>query len=172
MGFADNNVNVLDPAAGTLSFIVDACQLSIDEYKNNIGDGETDSFIKNHIIKHFYGLELMMTPYVMGHLRMKMLLDNNEYKITDDRIRLALTNTLDDGIQKGIYKTPMGTAIERESACASTIKSKNPILAIIGNPPYSVKSDNKSDFINKEMKVSQSRSLSPLCKPDKLDVII
>jgi type I restriction-modification system DNA methylase subunit len=70
MGFGDDDVRVLDPAVGTASFITSACQIGIDEMKASRGDGMIDGFIKNHILKRFYGFELMMTPYVLGHLKM------------------------------------------------------------------------------------------------------
>jgi len=32
--------------------------------------------IKNHLLKHFYGFELLITPYVISHLNLTDLLKN------------------------------------------------------------------------------------------------
>lgn len=146
LGFGDTGVRVLDPAAGTLSFITSACRIGIDEMKDAAGDGAIDGFIKNHILKRFYGFELMMTPYVLGHLKMKTLLDENGYPLSTERVNLFLTNTLDTrpGVQS--HLTPIGVALEKEAVCVDKVRSKKPILAVIGNPPYSVSSANKGLF--------------------------
>ena len=166
LGFGDTGVRVLDPAAGTLSFIADACQIGINEMKKAAGDGVIDDFIKNHILKRFYGFELMMTPYVLGHLKMKMLLDENKYPLSSERVNLFLTNTLDPrpGVQSNL--TEIGKALGEEAACVDKVRAKKPILAVIGNPPYSVSSANKALF-KEELKlykhgVRDERNILPL----------
>jgi type I restriction-modification system DNA methylase subunit len=147
LGFGNKDVSVLDPAAGTLSFITNACQIAIDEMKKNQGDGKVSGFIKDHILKRFYGYEIMMTPYVLGHLKMKTLLDKNNYPIGNERIRLLLNNALDPMIQGNLPpKSGIGGAMKKEADCARKVRNKESILAIIGNPPYSVNSANKDMF--------------------------
>ena len=153
MGFGDVGVRVLDPSAGTLSFITSACRLGIDKMVASTGDGVIDGFIKNHILKHFYGFELMMTPYVLGHLKMFALLSENAYQLSTERINLFLTNTLDTSHGTQSHITPIGVALEKEAECVRDVRAKTPILAIIGNPPYQSRSENVTDFTKKEMDV-------------------
>ena len=152
-GFADENVTVLDPAAGTLTFLAETAKLAVDEFVLKYGEGGRESFIKDHILKHFYAFELMMAPYAVGHLKMSFLLEELGYRLQkDDRVKLYLTNTLE---MEELAQTelPGMASLSEESHLAGRVKKEQPILVILGNPPYSVSSVNKSDFIEQEMNV-------------------
>jgi len=74
-GFASDSVTVLDPAAGTLTFLAEAARLAVDEFVSKYGEGGKHEFIRKHILENFYALELMMAPYAVGHLKMSFLLE-------------------------------------------------------------------------------------------------
>ncbi len=166
-GFASETVTVLDPAAGTLTFLAEAAKLAVDEFVSKYGEGGKETFIKEHILKNFYAFELMMAPYAVGHLKMSFLLEELGYKLKkDDRFKLYLTNTLE---MEELAQTefPGMASLSEESHLAGRVKKETPILVILGNPPYSVSSANKSDFIEKEMElykedVRKERNIQPL----------
>jgi predicted helicase len=166
-GFADNNVTVLDPSAGTLTFLAETAKLAVDEFVTGYGEGGKKNFIKDHILKNFYAFELMMAPYAVGHLKMSFLLEELGYKLQkDDRVKLYLTNTLE---MEELAQTelPGMASLSEESHLAGKVKKEQPILVILGNPPYSVSSVNKSDFIEREMNiykedVRSERNIQPL----------
>ena len=166
-GFADKNVTVLDPAAGTLTFLADTAKLAVNEFVSKYGEGGRKDFIKDHILKNFYAFELMMAPYAIGHLKMSFLLEELGYRLQkDDRVKLYLTNTLE---MEELHETklPGMASLSEESHLAGKVKKEQPILVIMGNPPYSVSSVNKSDFIEKEMDVYKAdvrteRNIQPL----------
>ncbi|MEW6409921.1 MAG: N-6 DNA methylase, partial [Nitrospirota bacterium] len=146
-GFASDSVTVLDPAAGTLTFLAEAAKLAVEEFISKYGDGGKENFIKEHILKNFYAFELMMAPYAVGHLKMSFLLEELGYKLQrDDRFKLYLTNTLE---MEELAQTelPGMASLSEESHLAGEIKKETPILVVLGNPPYSVSSANKSKFI-------------------------
>ncbi|RME68207.1 MAG: DNA methyltransferase, partial [Nitrospirae bacterium] len=68
-GLADPGVTVLDPAAGTLTFLAEATRLAIEEFTTRYGEAGMERFIKEHILKNLYAFELMMAPYAIGHLK-------------------------------------------------------------------------------------------------------
>ena len=166
-GFANNNVTVLDPAAGTLTFLAETAKLAVDEFVTGYGEGGKKNFIKDHILKNFYAFELMMAPYAVGHLKMSFLLEELGYKLQkNDRVKLYLTNTLE---MEELAQTelPGMASLSEESHLAGKVKKEQPILVILGNPPYSVSSVNKSDFIEREMNVYKEdvrteRNIQPL----------
>lgn len=166
-GFANQSVTVLDPAAGTLTFLAEAAKLAVEEFTSKYGEGAKENFIKEHILKNFYAFELMMAPYAVGHLKMSFLLEELGYKLhEDDRFKLYLTNTLE---MEELAQTelPGMVSLSEESHLAGKIKKEQPILVILGNPPYSVSSANKSDFIEKEMEIYKEdvraeRNIQPL----------
>ncbi len=166
-GFADKNVTVLDPAAGTLTFLAETAKLAVDEFVYKYGEGGRKNFIKDHILKNFYAFELMMAPYAIGHLKMSFLLEELGYRLQkDDRVKLYLTNTLE---MEELPETrlPGMSSLSEESHLAGRVKKEKPILVILGNPPYSVSSVNKSEFIEQEMNVYKEdvrteRNIQPL----------
>ncbi len=151
-GFACENVTVLDPAAGTLTFLAETAKTAVNEFSVNYGSGGKDQLIKNHILNNFYAFELMMAPYAVGHLKMAFLLEELGYKLQkDDRFKLYLTNTLEleDLAQSTL---PGMSSLSEESHAAGKVKKEQPILVILGNPPYSGHSANKGKWISKEIR--------------------
>jgi hypothetical protein len=146
-GFANTDVTVLDPAGGTLTFLAQTAKFAIEDFTEKYGEGHRENFIKEHILKNFYAFELMMAPYAIAHLKMSFLLDEYGYKMKDtDRFKLYLTNTLEiEDLEQ--TRIPGMASLSEESKQASLVKRKQPILAIMGNPPYSIASYNKSAFI-------------------------
>lgn len=151
-GFASQSVTVLDPAAGTLTFLAETAHLAVEEFTSKYGEGKRRGFIKEHILKNFYAFELMMAPYAIGHLKMSFLLEELGYKLyADDRFKLYLTNTLE---MEELTQTelPGMVSLSEESHMAGKVKKEKPILVILGNPPYSGHSSNIGDWISKEIK--------------------
>ena len=146
-GLANKEVTLLDPAGGTLTFPAEAIKLAVKEFTGKYGDGGKTNFIKNQLLKNFYAFELMMAPYAIGHLKISFLLEELGYTMQeDDRFKLYLTNTLDmEDLQN--TSIPGMSSLSEESHEANKIKHKEPILVILGNPPYSGHSANKSDEI-------------------------
>jgi predicted helicase len=144
-GLASKEVTLLDPAGGTLTFPAEAIKLAVKEFTDKYGEGGLNQFFQNHILKHYFAFEVMMAPYAIGHIKIAFLLEELGYKMKDDdRFHLFLTNTLDmeDLAQTEI---PGLESLSDESHQAGKVKKHDPILVILGNPPYSGISLNKSD---------------------------
>ena len=152
LGLADSSVTVLDPAAGTLTFIAEAFKLAVSEYGSKYGRGDIRGFIKDHLLQNFYAFELMMAPYAIGHLKMGFVLEELGYKLpADERFQLYLTNSLE--MEKPEQTELPGMAsLSEESHMAGTIKKDEDVLVIIGNPPYSVNSYNTGEWIDRLLK--------------------
>ena len=146
-GFANESVTILDPAAGTLTFLAEAANLAVQEFVSKYGDGGKENFIKEHVLKNFYAFELMMAPYAVGHLKMSFLLEELGYGLQDDdRCKLYLTNTLE---MEELAQTelPGMSSLSEESHLAGKVKKEKPILVMLGNPPYSGISANMGKWI-------------------------
>jgi type I restriction-modification system DNA methylase subunit len=161
-GLADGQVTVLDPAAGTLTFLAEAATLAVSEFVKKYGQGGKEAFIKGHILKDFFAFELMMAPYAVGHLKMSFLLEELGYRLGEkDRFKLYLTNTLE---MEDLAQTefPGMASLSEESHLAGRVKKKQPILVILGNPPYSGHSTNIGKWISEEIKVYHQVDGKPL----------
>ncbi|MBI4722362.1 MAG: N-6 DNA methylase, partial [Candidatus Stahlbacteria bacterium] len=146
-GFADKGVTVLDPAAGTLTFLIEAIKLAVNESIDTQGKGSDSGFVKDHILKNFYAFELMMAPYALGHLKMLFVLKELGYDLKDDGVRFYLTNTLEPGVRESTTIPGIGRTLSEEAGKANEVKKATPILVILSNPPYSGISANMTDWI-------------------------
>jgi len=152
-GLAGESVTLLDPAGGTLTFPAEAIKLAvIKEFTEKYGSGGKANFIKNQILKNFYAFELMMAPYAIGHLKMSFLFEEMGYRLNDEeRFKLYLTNTLEmEDLEQ--VQIPGLSSLSEESHLSGEVKKKQPLLVILGNPPYSGISSNMNDWTEKLLK--------------------
>ena len=151
-GLASPEVTILDPAAGTLTFPAEAIKLAINEYSDKYGEGSIHKLIKEHILPHFHAIELMMAPYTVGHLKISYLLAEYGYEMAaDERFKLYLSNTLEPDTPAQL-ETPFTHDITEECNLANKVKHQDPILVIMGNPPYSYMSGNINQWTESLLK--------------------
>lgn len=156
-GFSNNKVTSLDFASGTLTFPINSIKIALSEFSLwNPDLGGISGLIKNHILKNFYAFEILMAPYVLGHLKASLLLREYNYDFNsndkEDRFNLYLTNTLDfDPVKES--NQPFTFYLSEEGKQALSVKKDKSILVIMGNPPYKKHSINKTAFTEKEMGV-------------------
>ena len=150
-GLADPAVTLLDPAAGTLTFPAEAIKLAVQEYVQKYGGGGKTHFIRDQILKNYYAFELMMAPYAIGHMKISYLLEALGFHLQEDEsFQLYLTNTLEmEEITQS--ELPGMRALSEESRLAGRVK-REPILVIMGNPPYSGISSNINAWTEKLLK--------------------
>jgi hypothetical protein len=146
-GLASEGVTLLDPAAGTMTFVARACQEAVREFESKYGAGGREEFIRKHILKNYYAFELMMAPYAVGHLKMSFFLEELGHRLSDDeRFQFYLTNALETAeLEKS--QLPGMVSLSEESSKAGEVKRQRPILVILGNPPYSYESSNRGEWI-------------------------
>ena len=147
LGLADTSkvhnmhrVQVLDPATGTGTFLAEA----VRQIKRNLSGqmGAWPQYVPEHLLPRLYGFELMMAPYTIAHLKLDM-----EIGIpAQQRLRVYLTNSLEESNPDA--GTLFGNYLAQEASAASTIKRDTPVMIVMGNPPYSVSSNNKGEWIN------------------------
>ena len=146
-GLASPGVTLLDPAAGTMTFVARACQEAVREFEKKYGGGGCEEFVRDHILKNYYAFELMMAPYSVGHLKMSFFLEELGHRLSaDERFQFYLTNTLEME-ELAESSLPGMSSLAHESHLAAEVKKQRPILVILGNPPYSGHSANRGKWI-------------------------
>ncbi|MDZ7260500.1 MAG: N-6 DNA methylase [candidate division KSB1 bacterium] len=164
-GLATSDVTLLDPAAGTLTFVVQAIKQVQKELAERKKEGLITSYIEEHLLPHFHAFEILVAPYTVGHFKVSVVLEDLGYRFREnDRFQFYLTNTLE---MKAPKQVSFLIDLTREGQEAKRIKEDVPILVVLGNPPYSVSSENKSDFIESLMddykeEVRDERNIQPL----------
>lgn len=137
-GFADENVYVLDPAAGTGSYLVEVAK-RIHRTLSEQGHGALAAArVKHALCSRVYGFEILPAPYIVAHLQLGILLRSLQVPLAShDRCEVYLTNALTGWEPPKEPKTSLlFPELQKESERASGVKRSKPILVVIGNPPY------------------------------------
>ena len=153
-----HRVLLLDPACGTGSFLYGVIDHIREQFHSGGNAGMWNGYVREHLLSRIFGFELMMAPYAMAHLKLGMQLAaqdmpeehraNWAYEFgNDERLGVYLTNSLENAEQQAIGLFGPMRVITEEANAAAEIKRDLPIMVVLGNPPYSLKSSNKGDWI-------------------------
>ena len=146
-GLADKDTLILDPAVGTGTFLYFVIE-QIKEYFEG-QRGLWKSYVEEHLLPRIFGFELLMAPYTVAHMNLSLQLKEAGYEFKEgERLGIYLTNSLEEGVKEK-YESAFGGFIEDEANAAAEIKRDNPIMVVLGNPPYSGHSANKGEWIGK-----------------------
>lgn len=150
-GLADKNTLILDPATGTATFlrkVIDQIHAQVTA-SGNIG--MWPQYVRERLLPRIFGFELMMAPYTVAHLKLALQLQEQGFEFQEgERLNVYLTNTLD----QLLFQTSalLGTWIAKENEGAEKVKRHDPVQVVLGNPPYSGVSRNKSPWITELLK--------------------
>lgn len=148
-----HKVQILDPATGTGTFLNGVIKQIKESFVGQ--EGRWSSYVRDDLLPRLHGFEIMMAPYTIAHLKLSTILKETSADIKDQRIEIYLTNSLekadkyDDTLFAGLG---FDKAITEESRLAGKIKNDLPIMVVLGNPPYSVSSQNKGGWITELIK--------------------
>ena len=139
-------VQILDPAAGTGTFLAHA----IDQIEATVKvkrDVDWNSYVAEHLLPRLNGFELMMAPYAVAHMKLGLKLKQTGYDFgSGERLRVYLTNTLEEPVEMH-ERLALTGFLSKESSAAARVKRQAPITVVIGNPPYAGHSANESEWI-------------------------
>ncbi len=150
-GKEEFKVQILDPAIGTGPFLVEVIRKIYKQLKSQSGTWQ--NYIENLLIPRLNGFEIMMTPYILCHIKLEKQLIETGYQPSDKqpKMRVYLTNSLESGAKD--LPTMFATWLKAEAVDANLVKENTSIMVIMGNPPYGISGYNKSDYINELLKV-------------------
>ena len=141
-GLADENTLILDPATGTATFLYFVIEQIHKKFAKQAG--AWNDYVAKHLLKRVFGFELLMAPYAVAHLKLGMQLQATGYGFgSDQRLGIYLTNTLEEAAKTS--EQLFAGWVADEANAAAEIKRDKPILVILGNPPYSGHSANRSE---------------------------
>jgi len=142
-----HRVQIFDPAVGTGTFLNEVIKFVEKTFESQPGRWPT--YVANDLVPRLQGFELMMAPYTIAHMKLGLTLLRSNAEIPE-RLRIYLTNTLEKAaeLDHDLFTVGLAEALNEESIKASEIKSERPIMVVLGNPPWSGESSNKSDHAN------------------------
>lgn len=136
-GLSDASVYVLDPACGTGTYLSAVLRAIHDQ---QVANGEPEEVALARMVdaatQRVIGFEILPAAFVISHLHIGRLLSRMGAKL-DDRLRIYLTNALTGWPP---HSPPEGLTLfpelEDELQDASKVKHHEPVIVILGNPPY------------------------------------
>ena len=145
-------VLILDPAAGTGTFLREVIATIRTALEDKGLAGAWPHYVRDHLLPRLLGLELMMAPYAICHLKLALEIAGTEAGPVmlpyGERLNVFLTNTLEEPHEAlSGQLVLLAHAIAQESASADAVKRDQPVMVILGNPPYSGHSPNKGQWI-------------------------
>jgi predicted helicase len=147
-GLMDERALVLDPACGTGSFLYEIVRQVHAQVCQQLGAGQWADYAREHLLPRLFGFELLMAPYTIAHLKLALELQHLGAP-PNERLRIYLTNALEPAVENS--ELPLGEFITREANEAAKVKREKPILVVLGNPPYSGHSANRS-YVDRKRK--------------------
>ena len=141
-GLADQNVTILDPATGTGTFLLGIAERVREQVEASGGAGLA-SLALHDLARRMFGFELLVGPYAVAHFRLHRALSHRQDEAENPppelpRLGIYLADTLARPNAEGDLGSIgwMADGLRDERRQANRIKNEQPILAIIGNPPY------------------------------------
>jgi predicted helicase len=140
-----HRVQILDPATGTGTFLAEIINQIRDKFDGM--EGMWPSYVEKSLIPRIHGFEILMASYTIAHLKLSLMLKatgyNNEL---NRRLNVFLTNSLEEGTPRA--STLFASWLSNEANEANRVKLETPVMVAIGNPPYSISSQNNNKWIN------------------------
>jgi hypothetical protein len=138
LGLADPNVHVLDPCTGTGSYLTAVLDRIITTLREEGGDGLVAAEAKQAALSRIHGFELLPAPFVIAHLRIGIALQRLGVPLSaasHERASVYLTNALTGWVDSDHPTLPFPEFVAERDA-AEAVKRSQPILVVLGNPPY------------------------------------
>ena len=161
-------VRILDPACGTGTFLKHTIKLIYDtlwqEWEKEEDSREPEArvqkwnnYVDQHLLPRLFGFELLPAPYAVCHMKLGLFLKDLDYKFKPgNRLNVYLTNSLEE--PREFFGVDVPEFMAEEAGHANRIKAGAPITVVLGNPPYSGESANKSEWIHDLMRGKNSDS--------------
>ena len=152
----DAFVQILDPATGTGTFLVEVIDLihkeMVEKWKaQSYSEAEVQAlwnqYVPRHLLPRLHGYELLMAPYAIAHLKIGLKLYETGYRFeSDERARVYLTNALEPS-GEGQLTLGFLPALAHEAEAVNEIKRHRRFTVVMGNPPYAGLSSNMGPWI-------------------------
>ena len=137
-GLAAENVVVLDPCCGTGAYLAEVLRRIAANLTGQGLGALAGARVKAAATGRVFGFEIMPAPFVIAHLQVGLTLQELDAPLGEtgkERAGVFLTNAL-TGWEPRTNKPLPFPELEEERDRAEQVKQAQPILVILGNPPY------------------------------------
>ena len=133
MGFADDGVEVLDPACGTGTYPLAVLQHASEAVRERLGPGAVPERLRD-LAGRLHAFEILVGPYAVAQLRLTQRL--RELGVADSNPLVYLADTLESPHLQSRMRGVLYEDLTRERERAQRVKREARIFVCLGNPPY------------------------------------
>ena len=147
MGFADDGVEVLDPACGTGTYPLAVLQAAAEAVRERLGPGAVPGRLRD-LAGRLHAFEILVGPYAVAQLRLTQRL--REFGVTDRNPLVYLADTLESpNLQSRLQQGVFYEDLTREHERARRVKRETRIFVCLGNPPYDREQHDPDDEVGR-----------------------
>ena len=134
LGFADDEVVILDPAVGTGTYPLTVLDHAAEAVQLRLGPGAVVGKLRD-LADRLHAFEILVGPYSVAHLRLSQRL--RDAGVTDRTPKVYLTDALESPNQMPDFRASLLHArLTEERKRALAIKKDLRVFVCLGNPPY------------------------------------
>ena len=137
-GLASSKVRLADPAVGTGTFLLSVLRRIADWVEKDEGPGAVHAEI-NEAVGRLIAFEIQLGPFAVAQLRLLAELADLTGAPPTTPPRMFVTDTLGNPYVEQEWIPAMLEPIADSRRQANAIKRNEPIMVVIGNPPYKEK---------------------------------
>jgi hypothetical protein len=145
-GIAARDVTVVDPAMGTGTFLFRLIERIARVVEDSEGPGAVPARLRE-AMRRLIGFELQTGPFAVAEFRLAEELRRRGTSVPDDGFRIFVTDTLDDPFAAEHRLAAVYEPIARSRRSANRVKIDEPVVVVIGNPPYRERSKGRGGWI-------------------------
>jgi hypothetical protein len=169
-GFESSGVTVVDPAAGTGSFLFRIVDRIAGAIEADQGPGAVGPALRK-AAKRLIGFEIQAGPFSVAELRLTTEFQRQGSTLEPNDLRLYLTDTLGDPFVEETQLAATYRPIAESRRRANEVKRTEPVVVVIGNPPYLENSRGHGGWVERGTPESGTPSLlSDFSPPPELGV--
>lgn len=122
LGLADETVKILDPAAGTGVFLIDAARLAIDEVTRKHGREKGLTFARSYIMNNLYGIEKEMSLHAISCLKMAHFFQSMNLRLNaDERFHFYWADALENKTGNVPFNVILGNLNSNQPTFSDTL---------------------------------------------------
>lgn len=148
-GLASSEVTVADPAVGTGTFMLGILRRIAETVRENEGEGAVPGAVHGALAR-LIAFEMQLGPFAVAQLRILAEVDALTSGESTVAPRMFVTNTLGNPYIEEEWLPNTYEPIAESRRQANEIKKREPIMVVIGNPPYREKAKGLGGWVEAE----------------------
>ena len=146
LAYAEDEVVVLDPAAGTGAYPLAVLQHALENVADFYGPGMRSQYA-TQVAQNLHALEFLVGPYAVAHLRVTQKVMEEGGALPADGVHVYLADTLESPEARDLEQHGlMYRRLTEEHRRARKVKQDTRVLVCIGNPPYDRQERSEADI--------------------------